>query len=188
LETPPCIPKTIVLYLKTNVLLAMNITAKNSVPQLDKAVQGFAKGAAGQYLMGVDRSKATFANMLQNKLFLVHAIRQGIPYSMFVLIKEQSPFDLSEWAVYLDLSEKSLQRYKADGRAFKPLQSEKILELAEVIQLGLEVFGDMESLKRWLDTPVFALGNHKPADLLKDSFGMELVVGELTRIEHGIFS
>jgi putative toxin-antitoxin system antitoxin component (TIGR02293 family) len=164
------------------------MTTRTTVPKLDKAVQGFAKGAAGQYLMGVERNKATFSDMLQNKLFLVHAIRQGIPYSMFVLIKEQSPFDTREWAEYLDLSEKSLQRYKADNREFKPLQSEKILELAEVIQLGLEVFGDMDSLKRWLDTPVFALGNHKPADLLKDSFGKELVVGELTRIEHGIFS
>jgi putative toxin-antitoxin system antitoxin component (TIGR02293 family) len=166
----------------------MSMTTRTTVPKLDKAVQGFAKGAAGQYLMGVERNKATFSDMLQNKLFLVHAIRQGIPYSMFVLIKEQSPFDTREWAEYLDLSEKSLQRYKADNREFKPLQSEKILELAEVIQLGLEVFGDMDSLKRWLDTPVFALGNHKPADLLKDSFGKELVVGELTRIEHGIFS
>jgi hypothetical protein len=27
----------------------------------------------------------------------------------------------------------------------------------------------------------------KPKELLKDSYGKEMVIGELTRIEHGIF-
>ena len=60
--------------------------------------------------------------------------------------------------------------------------------MAEVINLGMEVFDTMDKFKLWLETPNYALGNLKPYDLLKDSYGKEMVVGELTRVEHGIFS
>jgi uncharacterized protein (DUF2384 family) len=40
----------------------------------------------------------------------------------------------------------------------------------------------------WLETPNFALGNQKPFELLKDSYGKEMVMGELTRIDHGILA
>lgn len=59
--------------------------------------------------------------------------------------------------------------------------------MAEVMQIGLEVFGDAERLKLWLNTPNFALGNLKPVELLKDSYGKEKVINELTKINHGIF-
>ncbi len=68
------------------------------------------------------------------------------------------------------------------------MHSEKIIEMAEVTQLGLEVFGSMEKLKLWLETPNFALGSLKPLELLKDSYGKEMVTEELTRINYGILS
>ncbi|HEX2899929.1 MAG TPA: antitoxin Xre/MbcA/ParS toxin-binding domain-containing protein [Bacteroidia bacterium] len=166
----------------------MSVTAKHSAPQLDKAVQGFAKSFAGDFQFGAERGKVTFEEMLQNKFFLVHAIRRGIPYALFDLIAAQSPFTQDDWISFLDISLKTLQRYKADHRDFKPMQSEKILELAEVTQLGLEVFGDMEKFKLWLNTPSMALGKMKPIELLADSFGKELVMTELVHIEHGIFA
>ena len=58
--------------------------------------------------------------------------------------------------------------------------------MAEVTKEGLEVFGNMDKLKLWLNTPNFSLGKIKPIELLKDSYGKELVIGELTRISHGI--
>ena len=59
--------------------------------------------------------------------------------------------------------------------------------MAEVTKVGLDVFGHMEKLKVWLHTPNYALGNVKPMELLKDSYGKELVIAELTLINHGIF-
>lgn len=50
----------------------------------------------------------------------------------------------------------------------------------------MEVFEDMDQFKLWLDTPNFSLGSLKPIELLKDSYGKELVIGELTRINYGI--
>ncbi len=60
--------------------------------------------------------------------------------------------------------------------------------MAEVTNVGLDVFGDMEKFKLWLDTPNFALGNLKPKELLKDSYGKEMVISELTRINYGILA
>jgi putative toxin-antitoxin system antitoxin component (TIGR02293 family) len=166
----------------------MNVVSKHTVPKLDKAVQGFARSFSGDSQLNLAWNKVTFAGMLKNKLLLVYAIRKGIPYSMFELIAEQSPLTMEDWVDILDLSLKSMQRYKADDRDFKPIHSEKILEMAEVTQLGLEVFGNMEKFKLWLNTPSMALGKMKPLELLGDSFGKDLVITELNRIEHGIFA
>jgi len=103
------------------------------------------------------------------------------------LIQNTTPFSESDWAMILDISTKSLQRYKQSDRNFKPLQSEKIIEIAEVTEFGLDVLGDANKFKLWLYTPNFALGNHKPIELLKNSYGKDMVLGELTRINHGIF-
>ena len=112
---------------------------------------------------------------------------QGIPYSLFDLIQTHTPFSESDWANFLDMSTKSLQRYKASpDHHFKSNHSEKIIEMAEVAHTGLDVFGNMEKLRLWLNTPNFALGRHPPIDLLKDSYGKELVMSELTRLNHGI--
>jgi putative toxin-antitoxin system antitoxin component (TIGR02293 family) len=165
----------------------MSTVTKHSAPKLDRAVQGFAKSFAENIQMGMAWNKVTFGDMLQNRLLLVYAIRKGLPYSMFELIAEQSPFTVNDWVQLLDLSLKSMQRYKADDRDFKPIHSEKILEIAEVTRFGLEVFGDMDKFKLWLNTPSFALGKMKPIDLLGDSFGKEMVMTELNRIEYGIF-
>jgi putative toxin-antitoxin system antitoxin component (TIGR02293 family) len=58
--------------------------------------------------------------------------------------------------------------------------------MAEVAKIGLEVFGSMEKFRFWLSTPNYALGNLPPRELLHDSYGKELVVDELTRINYGI--
>ena len=71
--------------------------------------------------------------------------------------------------------------------SFKRIHSEKIIEMAEVTKIGLDVFGDMEKLKGWLNTPNYALGKMKPIELITDSYGKELVIAEMTRIDQGIF-
>lgn len=129
----------------------------------------------------------TYSHFLADKMQIVVVIRMGIPYSLFSLIQLYTPFSESDWAVLLDLSTKSLQRYKQAATTFGPLQSEKIIEMAEVTKVGLDVFEDTEAFRVWLNTPNFALGNLPPMELLKDSYGKEMVISELIRIDNGIF-
>ena len=58
--------------------------------------------------------------------------------------------------------------------------------LSDPLTGEVKLFGEMEKFKLWLDTPNFSLGNLKPMELLKDSYGKELVISELTRINYGI--
>ena len=133
--------------------------------------------------------KISFADFFHDKMLIIQAIRKGLPYKIFTQIKSFTPFSDSDWAEYLDLSLKTLQRYRDDADFyFKPIHTEKIFELAEVTNFGIEVFGSSEKFYRWLNTPSFALRNHKPAELLRDSYGKEMVMSELTRIDHGIFA
>ncbi len=133
--------------------------------------------------------KISFADFFLDKMLIVQAIRKGLPYKIFNQIKLFTPFTDADWAEYLDLSSKTLQRYRDDEDFFfKPIHSEKIIELAEVTNFGIEVFGSSEKFYRWLNTPSYALNGLKPGDLVKDSYGKEMVMAELNKIEHGIFA
>lgn len=150
--------------------------------------------AIGQYVTTVHkahgiRKNLSYREFLSDRMLLVQAIRAGIPYRLFMLIKDESPFSEEEWADFLSISLKSLQRYKAvRDYMFKPNHSEKIFEIAEVTELGKVVFDNNEKFMLWLSTPNFALGNHKPVDLIRDSYGKEMVIGELHRIDQAIFA
>jgi len=130
----------------------------------------------------------TYNSFFENKLFLVESIKEGIPFFLFSAICMKTPFSDIDWAKFLNISLKSLQRYKVEKDfVFKPIHSEKIIELAEVTQLGETVFNDQEKFYKWLNQTSSALGNMKPLDLLNDSYGKELVTNELHRIDQGIF-
>lgn len=62
-------------------------------------------------------------------MLMISAIRRGVPYSLFDLIKNVAPFSDDDWADFLDVSTKSLQRYKQDAKQFKPIHSKKIIEM-----------------------------------------------------------
>jgi putative toxin-antitoxin system antitoxin component (TIGR02293 family) len=165
------------------------IIADNDIEEkLNKEVRSLLKSVNKDANIPFGGDQVTFSDFLSNKMLIVFSIREGISYSFFNLIKETSPFNEFYWADLLDISTKSLHRYKKSLKHFKPTHSEKIIEMAEVTKLGLEVFGNMDKFKLWLETPNYALGGLQPLELLKDSYGKELVTGELTRINYGIFA
>jgi putative toxin-antitoxin system antitoxin component (TIGR02293 family) len=163
------------------------MTVTNIENRLDREISSLLKHSRVRNFYLEVNKKITYNEFLTNKMLIIKAIRTGIPYSLFALIKDYTPFSENDWAKFLDISAKSLQRYKmAAEHSFKPSHSEKIIEMAEVTKVGLDVFGNMEKLKLWLNTPNYALGNLKPKELLNDSYGKEMVIGELIRINHGI--
>lgn len=131
----------------------------------------------------------SFVDFFQDKMLIIQSIRRGIPYNIFNQIKSFTPFSDTDWAEYLDISLKTLQRYRDDSNFyFKPIHTEKIIEIAEVTNFGIEVFGSSQKFYNWLNTPSYALRGYKPQNLLRDSYGKEMVMAELNRIEHGIFA
>jgi len=136
----------------------------------------------------IKSEEISYQRFLQDKLLVTHAVKKGVPAILFNEIKTNSPFDDEQWSNFLHINIRTLQRYKGEkSHIFKPVQSERIFELAEVISNGYEVFDNSGDFNLWLNTPSPALANEKPIDLLDTSYGKDLVLAELNRIEHGIF-
>lgn len=156
--------------------------------EVNKAIRVYVQKIDKKTHFNIKSEKITYNTFFENKMLIIHAIRQGLPYDLFTKIKELTPFTEDDWADYLNLSKKTLQRHSNEtDYYFKPIHTEKIIELAEVTNYGKEVFDSKEQFYLWLNTPSFAMGDLKPAELLKDSYGKEMVMAELNRIEHGIF-
>lgn len=156
---------------------------------LDKAIRTYVQKIDTSFPLKIQAEGLTYSDFFKNKMLIILTIREGLPYELFSKIKGASPFTEDDWADYLNLSKKTLLRHRDNSNyLFKPIHTEKIIELAEVTNFGKEVFDSTEQFYLWLNTPSYALGNLKPAELLKDSYGKELVMGELNRIEQGIFT
>ncbi|RYE24915.1 MAG: DUF2384 domain-containing protein [Sphingobacteriaceae bacterium] len=124
----------------------------------------------------------------KGSLFLIKAIREGINYSFFEDMLKYVPFSFLEWSRYLNLSERTLQRYKKENKPFQASFAERILEIRLLYKYGIEVFEDNGNFDSWLNTKSIVLGGVKPKDLLDTTFGINLVRDELTRIEHGVLA
>lgn len=121
-------------------------------------------------------------------LYVIREVRKGIAYNSFTNAVKNLPLTLKEWSEILDLSERTMQRYKKDKRSFDTLQSEKIVQVTLLIRYGREVFGDEKKFNLWLNAESLSIGNVKPKELLDSSFGIDLLKDELNRIEQGILA
>jgi putative toxin-antitoxin system antitoxin component (TIGR02293 family) len=106
-----------------------------------------------------------------NARSLIDLTRKGIGFQSFANLMARSPFNLSEWAMILHISDRTLMRYKKENHAFDPLVSEKIIEIALLFNKGKEVFGDSSKFNHWLETDNIALGMIKPSVILDSTFG-----------------
>ncbi len=94
-------------------------------------------------------------------------------------------YDKDFAAGLLDLSYKTVTRYQKEKKTFSLLQSEYIIKTITLFHKGEEVFGTIESFKKWLDKPAFGLGNIIPRNIITTVSGINFVVDELNRIERG---
>lgn len=126
--------------------------------------------------------------IFEDPMTVIGLIEAGIPYGLFEQIQRVLSFSEQEWAGFLELSTKSLQRYKAEANfRFKGFQAQRILEVTELMQAGYAFFGELSKLNHWLNTPAFVFDGRKPIELLHDSYGKSLLLATLHRMQHGIY-
>lgn len=111
----------------------------------------------------------------------VETFRKGLKKRSFEGLKEISGLDNNTLAAALAVSAKTLQRKDV----FDVVQSEKMYELAELYALGTNYFGS-EGFRRWMERPLFTIGNRIPLDLLDVSEGLDILKTEIMRLQHGI--
>lgn len=96
-----------------------------------------------------------------------------------------SNYDKDFAADLLDVSFKTVARYKKEKKKLSPLQSEYILKTIVLFNKGNQVFGNKDSFNRWLDKPAFGLGNRIPRAFIATVGGINFIIDELNRIAHG---
>lgn len=124
----------------------------------------------------------------EDEVNLTNMVREGVSFSYFLRLSDQIHLGIQEWADYLHLSERTIQRYKKENKPFDPIHAERIVIIELLYKKGIDVFGIEDNFYTWMDSKSLALGGVKPKDLLDTSFGITMVYNELGRIEHGIFA
>jgi putative toxin-antitoxin system antitoxin component (TIGR02293 family) len=136
-------------------------------------------------LMGL-QSQPPF-NKVENLTDFIICIREGVPKKALDNLMEVTGISAIEMSTIIRTSDRTLRRYSSRQK-LNAEQSERVIELAKIFSRGEEVFGSLTAFREWMSSSVLALGNHKPKDFLDTSLGIEMLMEELGRIEHGIFA
>ena len=137
--------------------------------------------------MGAER--LTFESLDNNDIFkLINTTREGVDIKTFDEFSVAYPLNSTDWSRILNVSERTIQRYRREKRRFDPIHTEKLLLIMLLFKKGTEVFESISDFLIWINSRNNALGGIKPVDLLDNSFGINMVKDELVRIEHGILA
>lgn len=131
--------------------------------------------------------KKALGQDVRTQMDLINLSHRGVPKASLLHLAEYINSPISKMAALLPVTERTIQRY-APQKHFDRVVSEYILHIAEVVARGVEVFEDKDNFLSWLMQPSTPLGGQSPMNMLSSIFGTEMVLDELTRIEHGVVS
>ncbi len=109
-------------------------------------------------------------------------------YSEFKKIADKAPFTQAEWAAILHISERTLQRYAKDNSSFAAINAERALQIDKVLKEGKITFGKVDNFYNWLKRKPYMLEGNLSFDSLTSYSGIEKVLTQLGRIQHGLFA
>ncbi len=122
---------------------------------------------------------------IDNPIDIIQKSQYGLSKSSLLNIGKALSLGQKDLAELLTISLRTFQRYDINKK-LNPIISEHIIQLAEIIKLGLEVFEEREIFIKWLNNENKALGQRKPMDLLKFKTGIDLVRNLIGQIQYGI--
>lgn len=126
-------------------------------------------------------------NSINTEMDLYRLSSQGIPKKSLVTLVKNINTSMRAMAKILHVTERTLQR-KKDLDLLSEDISEHIIQIAEVYTRGIQVFESADNFSVWMDSSCIALDNQKPNKLLSSRYGIQLILNEIGRIEHGVFS
>ena len=122
---------------------------------------------------------------VDNELDLMELGEKGIPKGTINVVVKAMDITLKQITAMLGVSERTLARHKSED-LLNQAASERLLRIGIVLERCNEVFEDQQLCNKWMKAENMALGGRVPLDLLKSDFGIDMVLTELGRIEHGI--
>ncbi len=140
------------------------------------------------YRQNIKSSKAENPEVAYNKILKAIPSVDNFTYSDFIKIADNTPFTQVEWALMLHLSERTLQRYAKNNSSFAPINAERFVQINHVLNRGKKIFGNIERFDHWLRTNPPMLEGDLSFSSLTTFEGIQKVLTQLGRIEHGILA
>jgi putative toxin-antitoxin system antitoxin component (TIGR02293 family) len=122
--------------------------------------------------------------VLRTDTDLQAAIREGFPQQVVKEVMLSAGITLRELAASLDLSARSLQRRRREGRLAR-FESDRLYRLARIVALAKHYLGDDQTATQWLKRPNRALGGKIPLEFVDTEIGARTVENVLGRIAYG---
>jgi putative toxin-antitoxin system antitoxin component (TIGR02293 family) len=128
--------------------------------------------------------EAVLRRRLHREADLQAAIRDGFPQGVIDEVMEAAELTIHDIATCLDLSSRSLQRRRKEGRLAR-FESDRLYRLARIIALAKTSLGGRHVATRWLKRPNRALGGKVPLAVIDTEIGARAVENVLGRIAFG---
>lgn len=109
-------------------------------------------------------------------------------FSEFKKIADKTPFTQAEWASILHVSERTLQRYAKNNGSFASINAERALQIDKVLKEAKITFGKIENFYNWLKREPYMLEGNLSFNSLTSYEGIQKVLTQLGRIQHGLFA
>ena len=113
-------------------------------------------------------------------------IRKGIPYAKVRLVKAALNLTDNEFADYLGISLRTLQRKRDSHKALSIPESDRLYRMAKIYALAVIVLEDEEMARKWLHRPQRGLGGRVPIQVIQTEAGAQEVEDLLEKIEFGV--
>lgn len=132
-------------------------------------------------------SEAKEATVAYNspQLFVV---KKDLSFKDFKKISSKTDFTQKEWSDILHISERTLQRYAKDNSTFSFSVADRINQINKVVERGKEVFGSYDKFLLWIRDNPYMLEGRLSLHSLANFEGINNILTQLGRIEHGIFA
>lgn len=121
----------------------------------------------------------------RDNVTLLFQAKKGLRPQAFFDFIDLSALPHALVTVVFHKSMKTFQNHLAKNTPLDVSTGEKLLKLFALYQKGVEVFGSIEYFSEWLTRPAYGLDNLVPQKIFDTTIGIDLIKGELTRIEHG---
>jgi len=120
----------------------------------------------------------------ENMFQVAKAVEKGLVSEEIMPISEYLGFRVSDLAKAASVSASTVSRWKPKTSIGVP-GSNQFFRIDQVIRKGVDLFGGLDELKGWLQSPNLALGNAVPAKLLSSVIGVELIDEALDALHFG---
>lgn len=113
---------------------------------------------------------------------------KDLTYEEFKKTADKVPFTQAEWAAILHISERTLQRYAKNNGKFASINAERFHQISQVFAKGKKVLGKTAWFYEWIHSNPPALEGDLSFDSLTSYDGIQKILTQLGRIEHGILA